>query len=192
MSINWNGIQSIAPDAFVCGHCNNQVGGDRGWQGADPRTGQPDYRVYVCPVCFRPTFIEYPRHQQYPGVPYGEEVRRLPGELEPLYREVRDAMAASAFTLAVLGCRKILAHVAVDKGAKEGKKFIEYVDHLATAGYVPPDGRGWVDHIRNKGNDANHEIAMMSKQDGEEVVTFTSMLLKFVYELPGMLPQPPT
>jgi hypothetical protein len=100
-------------------------------------------------------------------------------------------MAASAFTLAVAGCRKILANVAVDKGAAEGKRFIDYVDYLATKGYVPPDGRGWVDHIRAKGNDANHAIEMMSKQDAEEVVTFTSMLLKFAYELPGMLPQPP-
>jgi hypothetical protein len=63
------------------------------------------------------------------------------------------------------------------------------VDYLANAGYVPPNGKGWVDHIRKKGNEANHEIVVMSKQDAEEVVTFTSMLLKFVYELPGMLPQ---
>ena len=63
------------------------------------------------------------------------------------------------------------------------------MDYLANAGYVPPNGKGWVDHIRKKGNEANHEIVVMSKQDAEEVVTFTSMLLKFVYELPGMLPQ---
>jgi hypothetical protein len=29
---------------------------------------------------------------------------------------------------------------------------------------------------------------MTSKRDAEEVVTLTSMLLKFIYELPGMLP----
>jgi hypothetical protein len=49
-----------------------------------------------------------------------------------------------------------------------------------------------VDHIRKKGNEANHEIVMMSARDAEEVVTFTQMMLTFVYELPGILPQPPT
>ncbi|HVL38857.1 MAG TPA: hypothetical protein VM328_05645 [Fimbriimonadaceae bacterium] len=40
-----------------------------------------------------------------------------------------EAMAASAYTVAVLGCRKILAHVAVDQGAQENRSFIEYVDY---------------------------------------------------------------
>lgn len=127
-----------------------------------------------------------------PGVPYGEAVEKLPGPVEPLYDEVRNAMAASAFTVSVMGCRKILGHVAVEQGAEEGKSFIEYVNFLTDNGYVPPNGKGWVDHIRKKGNEANHEIMMMSRQDAEEIVTFTGMLLKFVYELPGMLPQPGT
>jgi hypothetical protein len=45
----------------------------------------------------------------------------------------------------------------VAEGAKEGLSFQAYVDHLSAKGYVPPNGKGWVDHIRKKGNEANHE-----------------------------------
>ena len=62
------------------------------------------------------------------------------------------------------------------------------MQYLAAQGYVPPNGRGWVDHIRKKGNEANHEIALMSKTDAEELVLFIEMLLKFMYEFPNKIP----
>lgn len=187
---DWQTIHGIVPGHYVCGFCNNNVGGDRGWSATDPVDGQPNDRVYICPVCFRPTYLDARDGRQFPGSLYGDSVEKLPGGVEPLYGEVRTAMAASIYTLAVMGCRKILAHIAVEQAAQPNLSFEAYVDYLADNGYVPPNGKGWVDHIRKKGNEANHEIAVMSKQDAEEVVTFTSMLLKFVYELPGMLPQP--
>jgi hypothetical protein len=55
-------------------------------------------------------------------------------------------------------------------------------------GYVPPDGKGWVDHIRKKGNEATHEIALMTAADAEELISFVEMLLKFVYEFPARVP----
>ena len=63
-------------------------------------------------------------------------------------------------------------------------KFAQYIEYLAGKGFVPPGGEGWVDHIRNKGNDATHEIALMTKEDAEELITFAEMLLKFIYEFP--------
>ena len=99
-------------------------------------------------------------------------------------------MAASSPTAAVLVCRKILMNVAVDKGAPEGDGFIQYVDYLDSKGYVPPDGRGWVDHIRKKSNEANHEIELMERNDAEELITFLAMLLKLIYEFPGKIPPP--
>ena len=75
-------------------------------------------------------------------------------------------------------------NIAVAKGAKEGLKFIEYVEFLSSKNYVPPDGKEWVDHIREKGNEATHEIIIMKKQDAEDLITFIEMLLKFIYEFP--------
>lgn len=83
-------------------------------------------------------------------------------------------------------------NIGVEEGAAEGKSFIHYIDFLADKGYIPPNGRSWVDHIRRKGNEATHEIALMSKDDADELVTFTEMLLKFVYEFPNSVSLPQT
>jgi len=79
--------------------------------------------------------------------------------------------------------------VAVAQGAKEGGTFLSYVEYLADKGYVPPNGRGWVDHIRLKGNEATHEIKLMTPDDASELISFAEMLLKFVYEFPNRVPQ---
>jgi hypothetical protein len=55
--------------------------------------------------------------------------------------------------------------------------------------YVPPNGKQWVDHIRKKGNEATHEIALMSEADAKELLVFLEMLLRFIYELPNMIPK---
>lgn len=79
-------------------------------------------------------------------------------------------------------------HIGVEQKADPGKSFVYYVDYLANQGYIPPNGRGWVDHIRVKGNEANHDIVIMSKSDAEELILFTEMLLKLIYEFPNRIP----
>lgn len=92
-----------------------------------------------------------------------------------------------AFTACVLACRKLLIHLAVQEGAKPNLSFVDYIDYLANKGYVPPNGKIWVDHIRKKGNEANHEIVLMSQDDARELLSFVEMLLKFMYEFPARI-----
>ena len=82
-------------------------------------------------------------------------------------------------------------NIAVSQGATPGLKFIEYVEYLSQNGYVPPKGKGWVDHIRKKGNEATHEIALMTKEDANDLISFSEMLLKFIYEFPAKIPTGP-
>jgi hypothetical protein len=84
----------------------------------------------------------------------------------------------------------MLMNIAVHQGAKEGLKFIEYVNYLSDNGFIPPNGKHWVDHIRKKGNEATHEIALMKETDAKELLVFTEMLLKFIYEFPSMVASP--
>jgi hypothetical protein len=132
--------------------------------------------------------------KQHPGAQFGHVVESLPPDVAALYGDARASMSAGAFTPAVLTCRKVLMHLAVEKGAPTGKSFLEYVEYLAQKGYVPPNGRGWVDHIRTKGNEANHEIKVMGEAEAKDLITFTEMLLRFDYEFPAkvMSPGPPT
>ena len=120
----------------------------------------------------------------------GHPVKHLPEELEALYSEARECTSNNCYTAAVMVCRKILMNISVDRGADLGLRFIEYVNYLSDNGYIPPNGKHWVDHIRKKGNEANHEITIMEQQDAEELVIFVEMLLRFIHEFPSMVPQP--
>jgi hypothetical protein len=126
-----------------------------------------------------------PDGTQFPGVAYGTEVDHLPDDVQRLYDEARNSMSVNAFTAAVMTCRKVLMNVAVSEGAKPGKSFATYVKWLADEGYVPAKGKKWVERIREKGNEANHEIPDIGRTDAEDVLSFTEMLLKVNYEMPA-------
>ena len=181
----WQSTSKISSKSFSCGYCGNIVASDTGYF----HDQKPKFRTYVCPHCDRPSFFY--SESQIPGVAPGNEVEHLPDHVEQLYREARNCTAISSYTAAVLACRKLLMNIAVAQGAPENKKFIEYVDYLADNGYIPPNGRGWVDYIRKKGNEATHEIVIMKQPDAEDLISFAEMLLKFIYEFPTRVPQNP-
>lgn len=83
-------------------------------------------------------------------------------------------------------CRKVLMNVAVDKGAKEGLRFVEYIDWFAANGYEPPNGRDWIDRIRTIGNDATHKSPEIDHAKATAALEFTEWLLRFAYTLPGL------
>jgi hypothetical protein len=72
-----------------------------------------------------------------PGPRPGSNLRGLPEDVARAYGEARDAASVNAWTATEMMCRKILMHVAVDKGAKPGEIFAHYIGHLAAEGYAP-------------------------------------------------------
>lgn len=183
--IAWSSLTKLAPREFVCGHCGRSVASDLGYS-----SGANFHRIWICPNCTKPTYFYY--NDPIPGVAPGNSVASVPNDLHKLYDEARQSVSVNAHTSAVLACRKLLMNIAVTQGAKEGLKFIQYVEYLSDSGFVPPNGKGWVDHIRTKGNEATHEIALMTKDDAIELISFAEMLLKFIYEFPAKVPAPPT
>ena len=153
---------------------------------------QEDYDsniIVICPYCDRPSFFNHSAEIKVPGDLPGNSVDFVPEEIEKLYNEARKAVSVQAFTAAVLSCRKILMHIAVNLGAEEQQSFFNYVQFIADQGFVPPNGREWVDHIRKRGNEANHEIVIMDKENALDLITFIEMLLVFNYEFPNRIPE---
>jgi len=181
------GATTIESRQYRCGHCGSLVASDFGFADRN-KYGDADAVIMICPHCAKPTYFD--GYVQVPGVAPGNEISHLPQDIESLYGEARRCIAVGADTSAVLTCRKLLMHLAVERGAGQDLSFIKYVEYLAGQGYVPPDGQPWVDHIRKKGNEATHEIVLMSDEDAVELISFVEMLLKFMYEFPARLLRP--
>ena len=187
--IHWDQAGLLPSRKYICGYCNSPLASDRGWAGRNPPNGQIVGLIYLCHQCTRPTFIESKSGgKQVPAITFGNSVSDIPDEgVRALYDEARKCTGAEAYTAAVLACRKLLMHIAVSKGANPGETFMSYVEFLAKQNYIPPDARDWVDHIRTKGNEANHDIAIMPKEDAQELISFLEMLLKVIFEFPAAI-----
>ena len=191
-SLEWQNTRQAGGICYTCGFCGVDTAPAHGWD----TNNSAGYigRVLICTACNRPTFLDMHGptiRSATPSAMMGATVAGLSTDIEGLYDEARRSTAAGAYTAAVLTCRKILMHIAVEKGAKPGLGFIDYVDFLAQNGYIPPDGRQWVDYIRTKSNEANHEISLMTPLDANDLITFTEMLLRLVYEFKQRIPPPP-
>lgn len=185
MIFDWSNILTLTSRDYICGYCGNPIASEKGWY-ANHRSGLTAY-VYVCHKCGKPTFFDI-NEEQTPGTSFGNDIENIDDEsVKDLYKEMRGCMSVSSYTPAVLAARKLLMHIAVSKGAKEGQKFAQYVEYLAEKNFIPPGSEGWVDHIRDKGNEANHEIVLMLQEDARDLISFIEMLLRLIYEFPARI-----
>ncbi len=183
MELTWKGINTLPSRKFVCGYCGNSLISNSGFCAIEPQSGHKFMYIYTCHHCLSPTYFDRDGRQS-PCVIYGNSVNNIPELIREIYDETRRCTSLSCYTAAVLCCRKLIMHIAVSKGVKEGGTFKNYVEFLSNKGYLPPDGKQWVEVIKNKGNEANHEIKIMNKEDAEDLIIFIEMLLKFIYEFP--------
>lgn len=185
--LSWNDVSGVPPRGYVCGYCGHRVGPDRGYIATHSDSGlRESLFIYICSACRQPTYFDK-RSRQWPGGPVGTPVYGLPEDVATVYEEARRCMAVAAYSTAMMACRKLLMHIAVEKGAGKNENFKSYVEWLAQNHYVPPGGNAWVDEIREKGNEANHEIKLVDRDNAEHVLAFVEMLLKFIYEMPARL-----
>lgn len=178
----WTSIGEVGAESYRCGYCGDDVGSDRGIQ----NSGKNSF-IRICPLCNCPTFFSAQR-EQWPGPRVGGNVSQIADDVKGIYEEARRSITVNAYTGAVMLCRTILMHVAVEKGAKAGESFQSYVKWLIDEHYVPRGSDGWLDYIRARGNDANHKIVPMDRDDALGVLGFTEALLRNVYELPAAVP----
>jgi hypothetical protein len=168
----------------MCGFCGTKVSSEKAYKYS--HSTQTQAKIFICPACKNPTYFNN-RNEQIPGFLFGNPVQSVPKELNSLYEEARKCTQNNCFTSAVLISRKILMNIAVMEGAKVGLSFLDYVNYLSNKNFVPPNGKHWIDYIRKKGNEANHEITIMNLDDAQKLIMFIEMLLKFIYEFPSLI-----
>lgn len=180
MGFDWKNLETMNAKRYKCGYCGENVASEKGYYSTYNK-------IYICPLCSKPTYFNSVG-VQVPGYTYGILVNNINSEeVKNLYGQARNCMTVGAYTAAVLCCRKLLMNIAVSLGANEGINFIQYVEYLSDKGFIPPNGKAWVDKIRTKGNEATHEIAIMNENDAKLLLDFLGMLMKFIYEFPAMV-----
>lgn len=180
---------SVVATSYICGYCSNLVTSERGMALELPAKVDGEFYetkeagVYICPHCHFPTFILL--GDQIPGNRVGSPVKSVPKDVNNVYEEARRCFTVNAYTGTVLLCRKLLMHVAVDLGAKDDLKFVQYVNYLEDQHFVSVRSHEWVDQIRKYGNEATHEIQINTKKDAQKIIKFCEMILKMNYEYPS-------
>lgn len=200
----WFSTGQLPAKSYTCGHCGDRVAPAEGFHAfvrASTSTQQrgnalglsntPQLRAtaHICSSCGLPTVFDRNGGNQTPGPLVGADIAALPNDVSGLYSEARKALAGGAPSAAVMVCRKILMHVAVEKGADENKRFVDYVDYLSTKGWVPPVSGGEVlKFIKDQGNGENHEIKISAPDSAAALLRLVERVLEWVYEVPGLIP----
>ncbi len=169
---------------YTCGHCNTMVAG------IVVSVYQVDFGSVMWVLCTNCGYGSVVNDDRiYPGTLFGPIIEGLPKNVEEAYQEAKSCMSVNAYTACELLCRKILMHVAVEKGAKEGESFSEYLSILGEKGYITPPMEKWVDLIRQHGNKAAHLLEPPDRKRAESTIMFTAELLRLIYEMEHMANQ---
>lgn len=137
--------------------------------------------VLICLECNGPNCFDK-NLRQFPSPALGNPVKHVPEHLIILYEEARQCTSHGAYTGAVMLLRKMLMTFAVEQGADEGLRFVEYVDFMLENDLVQRKAKPWVTRIKDLGNDANHKVEPKTKEQAKEILSFVEMILKTNYE----------
>lgn len=164
---------------YTCAHCGSIV---MGFVIASyPHNSPPTIKWLQCPNCKGGSVLV--GEKIHPGSAFGPQIEGLPQPISDAYQEARNCMSVNAFSACELICRKILMHVAVEKGAKAGDTFANYISFLEQKGFVTPPMKGWVELIKDHGNKATHRLEAPDKERAESTLMFTAELLRLIYEM---------
>lgn len=174
----WINTSKLISKSYKCGFCGNDIASDKGYY-AENAFGT----IYICHKCNKPTFFERYGNKT-PGTLYGKEFKvNISENVKELYDEARKCYSVGAYSAVSMCCRKLLMHIAVECGADENLKFIEYVNYLDEENYIPKNSKKWVDIIRSKGNETTHEIKISDEKEAKQLIKFIEIIITLIYEI---------
>jgi hypothetical protein len=171
---------------FECGHCGRSTNGRVLCSQTDEKD---NVRTLWCQCsCERqlPTVIvnDGESEKQFPEYCRFQPGEKWPSDLTRLYEEATRSFSACAYTSTTMVCRKMLMVCACQEGADEGLQFAKYVDYIIENVLPLPRAKGSIDAIRTNGNDANHSVSFVSRDDAQRALAVITYLLNSVYSLP--------
>lgn len=141
---------------------------------------------------------------QHPAPRSGRHIDDLPDDVADLWRQIRDAQAADAPALAVMGCRKMLIHLAedasrrdVESGEVEGEplrfgRFTNAVVYLEEHHWLPKGAQKIAHAIKEDGDEVNHLRSLPDQKEADTTIRFTATVLANMYEVPSDFHGPAT
>lgn len=177
---SWVSIGTGGARAFICWNCSKEIASEKYYHSSDNAGNFMSY-IYICPNCNAPLISDDEDKQIILSLP-GIEIEKIPADINIIYNEIRKSMQSNCFNGAIMLMRKLIMHIAVEEGAEEGKKFIEYIDYLCEEGIVPKKSKNKANSVRTLGNSTNHEIEARTKEEAQNCFEFIELLLKVNYE----------
>lgn len=137
----------------------------------------------ICPSCgtINQKDIETGEFLRNP-LPLKQTLEKLPEDVERVFSQAKDCYRVGAYDAVTMLLRKLIMHIGVTEGLDEGKSFNYYVGELHKNGLIPPKSKGYIDKIRESGNEINHEITYETKENADDLLRITEVLLLNAYE----------
>lgn len=176
--MKWYNMSKLEDKDYTCGYCGSNITSNMGYY-AEGNSAS----IYICHKCNGGTYFDW-KGVQTPGSLYGKEFTlEIPKDIKDLYNEARKCYSVGAYSAVSMCCRKLLMHIAVECGAKENMKFVEYVQYLDDENYIPKNSKKWVDIIRSKGNETTHEIKISDENEAKQLIKFIEIIITLIYEI---------
>jgi Domain of unknown function (DUF4145) len=143
----------------------------------------------ICYECSQPTILIRDGRQfvtaQHPCPLEFSSDKRWPADLIHLFDEASTAFSAGAFTACAMVCRKMLMVCAWDRGETDPKKnFAQNVDYICDSVLSYPAAKKSITSIRNIGNEANHKVDFVTKENARRSMEIISYMLNMIYCVP--------
>lgn len=110
---------------------------------------------------------------------------KWPTEIVQIFDEAALSFSSGAYTAAAMLARKVLMVCSHREGAKAGEQFTHYVDHITTQVLTFSKAKNAIDAIRKIGNEANHDVALVPRDQAQKSLEIVKYLLDTIYTLPS-------
>ena len=126
----------------------------------------------------------------YPAQASAEAPRYTPESIADDFYEAKTSLQHRNIKSACIMARSAIESAVVNFGATKGG-LANKIKELAANHTITQSLADWADEVKEIGNDATHMAergsAPPTKEDAEDAVQFTEMLLFYLYTVPGMI-----